>query len=528
MLPAIADLQSKLRNLFRTYFRDGDPQSGLNEPDIAAIRSVFGTDLPNILARTLTGTSGSQYPEIPANAAIRGKLFYLNSDGTAWNVTNAADVARAAELVAFEDEIDTQIAAAVAAVIGGISEDAPFNERFDDEATLLANLNFPAGAFAIDMETLVIYRKTGASGAGSWVVHSNILDAFPGTASDADITAVNARVDEIEADIVTINRQLARLNVAVPPAPPFWRQITPVIVDESFTGTVRDLGEFVDDADSPIGNLTFTAPSGLPSGFSIVGRNLVKTSGSGVVTRASHPIRVTDETGNIANASIIIESYAAGEPSGQPPVWLALPPINIAVGNSYSFSIEGFVNDPDTDIEDLALTGSSTGAGVGINDETKFVQVGAITPGSYTLTLTVTDPEGNAATITHPYTVRAAEPPMIASIPSRAGQVGGAPIVVDLNIYASDANTPLSELGTSLQFSNAPAGTTKGGTNNLVLTIPVAATTIRVVSVTITNRANQIASRSFDLTILAADPGGGGGGGGGTPLDDFPLNRLPF
>ena len=108
----------------------------------------------------------------------------------------------------FEGTIDSEIAAAVASIIAGISDDAPFNERFADEATLLADLDYPAGAYAIDMETLVIYRKTGASGSGAWVVHSNILDAFPGTASAGDVTAVNARINDAEAEIDLIKKRL--------------------------------------------------------------------------------------------------------------------------------------------------------------------------------------------------------------------------------------------------------------------------------------------------------------------------------
>lgn len=518
MQAAIADLQIKFRNLFRTYFRDGDPQSGLNEPDLEQIRVAFGTSLIAILARQLVGPVGAEYPEFPASAALAGKLFFLDTTGEspAWGLIPAADVARAAELVDFEATIDAEIAAAVADIIAGISDSAPFNERFADEATLLADLDYPEGAYAIDMEDLVIYRKTGPSGAGSWVVHSNILDAFPGTASAADLTAVNGRVDDAEAEIVTIKRRLDRLDTAVPPIPPVWQLLPPVIVDETFTGTVRDLAAYVDDADSPDENLVFTAPGGLPAGFSIVGRNLVKTSSSGVVARGTYALTVTDESGNAAtNGSIIIEAYSEGVPPGLPPSWLTLPPLNTTLGTSGVLFFGVYLNDPDTDLADIDCYLAAPVAGIEVvSAEKRLNFASSLSLGVHTFTVVAEDPEGNTASVTHTVTVSAASAPVISSIPSRSGQVFGAPVVVDLNSYVSDANTPLPELGTSLVFSNAPTGTTKGGTNNLVLTIPVAAATVRTITVTVTNRAGLSASRTFDITIFPADTGGGGFLGG--------------
>jgi hypothetical protein len=524
MNPAVTEFQTRIRHVLRTYFRDGDPQSGLNEPDLAVLRNALGTLLTGILARAPIGPAGATYPELPAPAAFNGKLIALNLSGPtpSWTLIDAARVAQAADLVDFEGTIEAEIAAAVADIIAAISDDVPFNERFPDEATLLADLDYPEGAYAIDMETLVIYRKTGASGAGAWVVHSNILDAFPGTASAEDIDAVNARIDDAEAEIDLIKKRLNRLDAAVPAIPPVWRLIPAAIVDETFTGTVVDLADYVDDADSPPENLVFTAPGGLPAGFSISGRNLVKTSASGVAARATYALTVTDETGQAAtNGSIVIEAYPEGEPPGFPPSWLTLPAISIAVGNQITLDLAPFISDPDTDLADLTLSGSATGAGVTINDEDKRVTISGPAAGSFTLTLTLTDPESNTATVVHPYTVTTASAPVIAPLPPRFGQVFASPVTLDLNGYVSDANTPLSELGTSLTFSNAPAGTTKGGTNNLVLTIPVNGATQRTVSVTVTNRAGLSATRSFELTIIPFNPGGGGGGGGDIRLDPY-------
>jgi hypothetical protein len=517
MSTAITDLQTRLRHVFRPFFRDGDPASGLNEPNLDDIRRALGTDLIAVLRRQILGPVGATYPELPAPAAWNGKLIALNLSGPtpSWSLIDAERVERAADLVDFEGTIDAEIAAAVASIIEGISDDAPFNERFPDEATLLADLDYPAGAYAIDMETLVIYRKTGASGTGSWVVHSNILDAFPGTASAEDIIEVNERIDGVDAEIVAIKKRLDRLDTAVPAIPPVWRLVPPVIVDETFTGTVRDLADYVDDADTPPENLIFTAPGGLPAGFAIEGRNLVKTSTSGVVTRATFALTVTDESGNAAtNGAVLIEAYPEGEPPGLPPSWLSLPPLNTTLGTSGVLFFSVYLTDPDTDLADIECYLLEPVTGIEVVSAEKRLNFASTLPlGVHTFTIVAEDPEGNIATVTHSVTVSAAAAPVITQLPARFGQVFGSPITMDLNTYVSDANTPLSELGTSLTFDNAPAGTTKGGTNNLVLTIPVNAATQRSVSVTVTNRAGLSATRSFDLTIIPFNPGGGGGGG---------------
>ncbi|MBK8199242.1 MAG: hypothetical protein IPK75_12835 [Acidobacteria bacterium] len=519
MQTAIAALQTRLRSLFRPYFRDGDPASGLNEPDLESIRFAFGTELIAILARQLVGPAGAEYPELPTPEALNGKLLALNLSGptATWTLIDAARVEQAADLVDFEGTIDSEIAAAVAGIIAGISDDAPFSERFPDEATLLADLDFPADAYAIDMETLVIYRKTGATGAGSWVVHSNILDAFPGTASAEDVAALNERADDADAEIVAIKKRLDRLDTAVPPIPPVWRLVPPVIVDETFTGTVRDLADYVDDADTPAENLVFTAPGGLPAGFSISGRNLVKTSTSGIVARSSFALAVTDESGNAAtNGAVLIEAYPEGEPPGLPPSWLTLPPLSSTLGSQGVLFFSAYLNDPDTDLADIECYLASPVSGIEVVSAEKRINfLATLTVGVHTFTLVAEDPEGNTASVTHSVTVLAAGAPVIAALPARFGQVFASPITMDLNAYVTDANTPLSELGTSLAFSNAPEGTTKGGTNNLVLTIPVSAATQRSVSVTVTNRAGLTATRSFDLTILPFNPGSGGGVPGG-------------
>lgn len=526
MSTAITDLQTRLRHVFRPFFRDGDPASGLNEPNLDEIRRALGTDLIAVLQRQVLGPVGATYPVLPTPAAWNGKIIALNLSGPtpSWSLIDSERVEQAANLVDFEGTIDAEIAAAVASIIEGISDDAPFSERFPDEATLLADLDYPEGAYAIDMETLVIYRKTGASGTGSWVVHSNILDAFPGTASAEDIDDLNERIDGVDAEIVAIKKRLDRLDTAVPAIPPVWRLVPPVIVDEIFTGTVRDLADYVDDADTPPENLVFTAPGGLPAGFAIEGRNLVKTSTSGVVERATFALTVTDESGNAAtNGSVIIEAYPEGEPPGLPPSWLSLPPLSAAVGSPGFLMFGAYLNDPDTDLADIEVSLAAPVTGLSVNSAEKRLDwSSALTVGTHTFTLIAEDLEGNTASVTHSITVTSATAPVIAQLPARFGQVFASPITMDLNPYVSDANTPLSELGTSLTFDNAPTGTTKGGTNNLVLTIPVNAATQRTVSVTVTNRAGLSATRSFDLTIIPFSFGGGGmPGDGGFRLDPY-------
>jgi hypothetical protein len=372
------------------------------------------------------------------------------------------------------------------------------------------------------METLVIYRKTGASGTGSWVVHSNILDAFPGTASAEDVAEVSDRVADVETALTSLTKRVSRLDRLSPPVVPRWSQLPLIKIEAGTTGVVFNFAPYITDPDSLVEDLYIVLTEPLPPGLSIVGLTMVAASVP-VAARHNYGFRIFDESGQFHGATAEIIVYAEGSEPLAPPIWAPLPSISIPVGNEFSIDVEAFITDADTPIEDLDLSGSSTGSGVSFNNEDKRIAITGVAAGSFTLTATVTDPQGNVATIVHPYTVAGAPAPSIDSIPSRSGLVGLGPVVVDLNAYARDQNTPLGELGTSLSFSNAPAGTTKGGTNNLVLTIPTTAATVRVVTVTITNRAGLVATRSFDLTIFAST----GGGGGGDPPDG-PGDRLPF
>lgn len=67
-----------------------------------------------------------------------------------------------------------------------------YGARYATEAALLADLVPGDGEYAIAMDTLKIYRKSGATGAGSWLLATDSLAQFAGTAALEDVADVQA------------------------------------------------------------------------------------------------------------------------------------------------------------------------------------------------------------------------------------------------------------------------------------------------------------------------------------------------
>ncbi len=519
---ALTDLQTKLRSLFRTFNREGDPESGLYEPELAALQKTFGTDLINMLNRVLIGLAGESYPPIPSAETLSGTIFYLASNGSGgyqWNQIAVADVQAAADLVQFEADIQAAVLAQTQAIVDAISEDAPFNERYDDDTALLADLSQPDGAFGIDMTNLVIYRKSGAEGTGSWAVHSNILDAFAGTASAQDISDVNGRVDAAEQRLNAAEAVLRRLQTFHPTAAPVWDSLPVAIINQTQTGQVFDLDTYVSDADSPPENLTFTLIDALPAGFSQSGDRgeIISKVDTSIVARVDVTIRVTDESGNTADAEMRLEAYEDGNPPTEAPILASIPNLGVVEGNPIP------ARDHLNDIANLAncaqpvtVTATVTPAGSGYT-VTGNSRGGTATPGAVGTYQVITRAEaddGQFQERVSQFTITEAPAPTFAQPPNRVAAQGAAAIVVDLGQFLSDPNTPNSELAPTLVVNGGPGAV---GVSGLVLSIPTSQAGNFRMTATVTNRAGKSASRSFDITIYVIGGGStGGGGGGGT------------
>lgn len=515
MQSAIVSLKNNLTRLFRTYVVDGTPETGLNEPNIEELRSVLGTQLPEILDRCLIGPTGDSYPEFPADTDLDGKLFYLNLAEERWDTILASTVQAAADLANMQVTIQDAVDAAAQAIIDGLSDSAPFDARFDDEATLTADLAFDADAFAIAMDTLRIFKKSGASGAGSWALHSSVLDSFAGTASAQDITDVNARVDTVEADLSDKEKRLARLERLSPAIAPIWEPVPDQNFEEATTGLLINFLPFITDPDTLGSDLVVTAVTALPAEMEIQNNTqLTATSGIQILAETTYTFRVTDESGNTADMDLPIEVFAIGNAPNQRPSFSTIPALSVVQGNAIPpRNYRDDVQDPDTNDTDLIFTQTVDAASGMILEVDGFTRGGAAgTPGTYTVTMRAQDLDGLEDETTYQFVVEAANGPDWSPIGPRVAVRNTSPVVFDYAQFLTDPNTPVQDL--QLTISGAPGGTTVDG---LVVTVPTATLGLFTITAEVTNNAGVSASIEHQVSIILInfnDPGLNLGGGG--------------
>ena len=412
MQTALTDIQSEIRNLFRQYQVDGDPNTGLNHPDITRLRAVFGTSLITLLSRSLLGPEGVDYPTFPATGALSGNVAYLfDNNGTLeWALISATDIARAAELVDFEGSITAEVQAAAAQVVADIQDDAPFNERYDTENDLTADLNFPDGAIAIAFDTMRIFKKSGASGEGSWsALAVQPLATLPGSASLADLQALEARVVALEASLEGVSNLAARidrLDGFHPFQAPVWDDDIPQITGPANSPIVPlDLSEYVTDGDSA--ELTFVA-TGLLAGLSLNG-NVISGTPTEFGPERDVALSVTDVNGQRDDTTVLLRIYDPDAPAPNPPVWTQVPNQTVIVGSqitpiNYASFLAQSIDDVNT------ITVAITGQPSGLSLSNKLLSGAPQQVGFFTVRATATSASGITATITHNIGVQAPRP----------------------------------------------------------------------------------------------------------------------
>lgn len=306
--------------------------------------------------------------------------------------------------------------------------------------------------------------------------------------------------------------QLRRLATFYPPVAPVWRPIASVIVDETFTGVVRDLSAFVDDSDSPVENLIFTAPGGLPPGFSIVGHNLVKTSTSGVWAPATYDIWVMDESGNVnEDGRILIQSYAASEVPSVPPVWSALPTLTLTRALAMTpLNVRSFLTAGTTAL--AAITITATGVPAGLTAADGVLSGTPTVNGGFSITWTATDAFSNVVQYVQTVNIAAGAAPGWSSIPVVTITLGQTLPPVRYDAYLSGGVYAASAI--ALSVSGQPGGTSL--TSRELRGVPSAIGSYAV-TVTGTNPAGIQSSVSHVINVNPTPTGGGGGGSGSGP-----------
>lgn len=141
----------------------------------------------------------------------------------------------------------------------------------------------------------------------------------------------------------------------------------------------------------------------------------------------------------------------------RPPQFTAPVPATVEEGREFNLRLEASDSDLPANNLSYALTGHPAGMSITDQGDIRWVPTEAQGPGSYTLTITVTDDGTPPLSVSHPFTISVTEnnrAPQLQAIPVQSavefGQFG-------IQLNASDADQPLQALTFSLG-PNAPAG----------------------------------------------------------------------
>ena len=239
------------------------------------------------------------------------------------------------------------------------------------------------------------------------------------------------------------------------------------------------------DAETP-NSLTITV-SGLPAGLTFSGGTISGTP----TTAGSYTVTVTaTDPGNLSVSTTFVITVSPAQASNTPPtVANAIGPRSATVGQAFSFTIP---SNTFTDAEtpnSLTITVSNLPAGLSYSSSNRTISGTPTTAGSYTVTVTATDPGGLSVSTTFVITVSPAQasntPPTVANaIGPRSATRGVAfSFTIPSNTF-TDAETPNS---LTITVSGLPAGLSFA--NGTISGTPTTA-------------------GSYTITVTATDPGG--------------------
>ncbi len=318
-------------------------------------------------------------------------------------------------------------------------------------------------------------------------------------------------LDALSQTIAAMQLQIDRLSVIHPPVPPVISPIPDQGVEENVTAAVIDLSTYVTDEDTLPENITLSL-SGLPAGFTFDGA-VLSADNPAVTAATTVTLTATDESGQSVDRDFVLEVYViGGTPPTFPPTFGTLPNLTrVHSAEIPARDLKGDVLDPDTTDADLVFTI--------VGDPTHGVEVTANgilggragPPGTYTVTVRATDPDGNFGDASFTLTTTATTPPLWQTISARLALQGSSALSIDLAEFVGDPVTPDAELAVTANITGLPPG---GVANGLLLTLPTGQTGVYRISATVTNRAGMSASKSFDFTVFELGDFGGAGGPG--------------
>ncbi|MBA4338311.1 MAG: hypothetical protein C0421_05650 [Hyphomonas sp.] len=309
--------------------------------------------------------------------------------------------------------------------------------------------------------------------------------------------------------------ELRRLATYHPPVAPSFGVDRAYSFEAGSSGTIVNLASLVTDADSPPENLTFEALSALPTGVTLTGSILARTTPP---IQAALPVtfRVTDESGLTDTVVITLHSYDPVAPPTTPPVWSALPVLALTRGLAMpALNVRSFLTAGTTPLAAITITASGVPTGLtaadGVLSGTPTVN------GGFSITWTATDAFGAAVQYVQTVNIAAGAAPVWSSIPGVTITLGQTLPPVRYDLYLNGGPYAVSAI--SLGVSGAPSGTAL--TSRELRGVPAAIGTYTV-TVTGTNPAGAQSAVSHVITVNPPPAtGGGGSGGNGGPGNWF-------
>jgi len=440
----------------------------VNEVNVAPVLAAIGDKAGSVgveVAFTATATDA----DIPANAltfsldtgapagatinGATGAFSWTPSGGGSFPVTIRVTDNGSPALDDFEAiAINVSAAANQSPVLGAIG-----NKTVDEETALA----FTATATDLDEGQTLTFSLDSGAPAGAAITAGGAFSWTPTEADGPGNFPVTIRVtdngspalDDFEAITITVNE----VNVA-PVLAAIGDKAGSVGVEVAFTATATD-------ADVPANTLTFSLDAGAPAGATINGTTgafsfTPSATGSFPVT-----VRVTDNGSPALDDFEAIAINVSGA-ANQAPVLDAIG--NKTVDEETLLAFTATATDPDAG-QTLAFSldaGAPSGAAITAGGAFSWTPTEAQGPGSYPVTIRVTDNGTPALDDFEPITITVNEvnaAPVLTAIGNKTGTVG---VLVAFTASATDADIPVNTLTFSLD-AGAPAGATIGASSGV-------------------------------------------------------------
>ena len=297
-----------------------------------------------------------------------------------------------------------------------------------------------------------------------------------GTVTVAAVSAGTATVTATAADPHGATATQS-FEVTVPNRAPQPRGSIPALTVEVGEDEAVDLEPYFTDPDGDALEYSASSSSARVAAVLVSGSSLtVRAARKGTATVT---VTATDPGGASAT-----QTFRLTVPNRAPVPRGSIPALTVAAGRTATVDAGPYFTDPDGDA--LRYSASSSAQAVATARVAgRLVTVTGVAPGTATVTVTATDPEGGSATQSFTVTVPNRAPVPAGTIPGQTLKEGAAGTVA-LATYFTDPD------GDALQYSAVSSN--------------VAAATVTVTGATLTIRA--VRSGVAAVTVTARDPGG--------------------